>query len=132
MRGAGRVATPALARRHESIAASDATPTIPGLPPPRNLSSSPLPGGRPGGGPHERTGYDGYPVTAIPGDETTPALPNALLIFRIIHGKHGKNVAEYSRIPKEDERLFTADTRFKVLAREEREGKVWIELEEVE
>ena len=41
-------------------------------------------------------------------------------------------MAEYSRIPKEDERLFTADTRFKVLAREEREGKVWIELEEVE
>ena len=31
MSGAGRVATPALARRHESIAASDATPTLPGL-----------------------------------------------------------------------------------------------------
>ena len=132
MSGAGRAATPALARRHEVTADSGTAPLLPGLPPPRNLSSSPLAGGRPGGGPHDRTSYDGYPVTAIPGDETTPALPNALLIFRIIHGKHGKNVAEYSRIPKEDERLFTADTRFKVLAREEREGKVWIELEEVE
>ncbi len=50
----------------------------------------------------------------------------------IIHGRRGKNVVRYSQYPKEDERLFTADTRFKVLAREEREGKVWIKLEEVE
>ena len=50
----------------------------------------------------------------------------------IINGKHGKNMVEYSRLPSEDERLFTANTRFKVLAREEREGKVWIEIEEVE
>ena len=41
-------------------------------------------------------------------------------------------MVEYSRLPWEDERLFPADTRFKVLEREEREGKVWIELEEVE
>ena len=27
------------------------------------------------------SGYDGYPVTAIPGDETTPVLPSALLNF---------------------------------------------------
>ena len=41
-------------------------------------------------------------------------------------------MVEHSRLPDEDERLFTADTRFKVLMREEREGKVWIKLEEVE
>ena len=41
-------------------------------------------------------------------------------------------MVRYSQYPKEDERLFTADTRFKVLAHEEREGKVWIKLEEVE
>ena len=34
--------------------------------------------------------------------------------------------------PERGERLFTADTRFKVLMREERKGKVWIKLEEVE
>ena len=34
--------------------------------------------------------------------------------------------------PERGERLFTADTRFKVLMHEEREGKVWIKLEEVE
>ena len=34
--------------------------------------------------------------------------------------------------PERGERLFTADTRFKVLACEGREGTVWIKLEEVE
>ena len=53
------------------------------LPPAQEeASSSPPPwqgGGREGG--RDRTGYDGYLATAIPRDETTPARPNALLIF---------------------------------------------------
>ena len=36
MSSAGRDAIPALARRHEVLADSDATPTIPALPPARN------------------------------------------------------------------------------------------------
>ena len=50
----------------------------------------------------------------------------------IVQGKHGKDVVQYSRHPREDERLFTADTRFLVVAREVRDGRLWIELAEVE
>ena len=50
----------------------------------------------------------------------------------IIHGKHGKNMVEYSRLPSEDERLFTADTRFKVLAADKEDGRWVIQLMEVE
>ena len=125
MSGAGRVATPALARRHESIAASDAAPTLPGLagrpqgmtaPSPtwsiagvefyvgdcRELLPALIPRadaictdppygigdtrhgtlrGSRGLRSLRVSGYDGYPVTAIPGDETTPELPIELLIF---------------------------------------------------
>ena len=50
----------------------------------------------------------------------------------IIHGKRGKNVIRYSQHPKEKERLFIADTRFKVLAADRENGRWVIQLREVE
>lgn len=50
----------------------------------------------------------------------------------IVQGKHGKDMVQYSRHPREDERLFTADTQFLVVEREVRDGRLWIKLTEVE
>ena len=50
----------------------------------------------------------------------------------IVHGKHGKNVEQYSQYPDENERLFTTDTRFKVLEHEKDGERIVIEIKEVE
>ena len=50
----------------------------------------------------------------------------------IIHSKHGTRVDKMSAFPSENEVLFTAGTRFRVLRRREQGTRVIIEMEEVD